>query len=122
MSAVILVVEDDEVIRDLLQALLEDEGYTVRSASNGLEALASVDLVRPDLIITDLVMPKLDGFGFRQAARKAGCDARFILMSAMARVGPWQDAVFLPKPFEVDQLLELVETELAAPKLVLDRE
>jgi len=122
VSAVILVVEDDEVIRDLLQALLEDEGYTVRSASNGLEALASVDLVRPDLIITDLVMPKLDGFGFRQAARKAGCDARFILMSAMARVGPWQDAVFLPKPFEVDQLLELVETELAAPKLVLDRE
>jgi len=122
VSAVILVVEDDEVIRDLLQALLEDEGYTVRSASNGLEALASVDLVRPDLIITDLVMPKLDGFGFRQAARKVGCDARFILMSAMARVGPWQDAVFLPKPFEVDQLLELVETELAAPKLVLDRE
>ena len=120
MSSVILVVEDDDVIRSLLQDLLEDEGYIVRSAHNGLEALGLVDSVCPDLVISDVVMPKLDGFGFREAARKAGCRSRFILMSAMARFGPWQDAVFLPKPFEVEQLLAMVEKELAAPKLVFE--
>ncbi len=120
MKSVILVVEDDDVIRDLLQELLEDEGYVVRSARNGLEGLGLVDSVCPDLIISDVVMPKLDGFGFREAAREAGCRARFILMSAMARFGPWQDAVFLPKPFEVEQLLEIVAKELAVPKVCVE--
>jgi len=118
MNSVILVVEDDDAIRDLLHDLLLDEGYVVQSARNGLEALGLVDSICPDLVITDIVMPKLDGFGFREAARQAGCQARFILMSAIARFGPWQDAVFLPKPFEIDQLLTLVEHELAAPKFV----
>ena len=122
MTSVILVVEDDDVIRDLLQDLLEDEGYVVSSARNGAEGLEMVDSVCPDLVISDVVMPKLDGFGLREAARKAGCRSRFILMSAMARFGPWQDAVFLPKPFEVEQLLEIVERELAAPKVTLNAE
>lgn len=117
MSPTILVVEDDDVIRELLQELLEDEGYAVRSARNGLEGLELIDSVCPDLIISDVVMPKLDGFGFREAARKGGCRARFILMSAMARFGPWHDAVFLAKPFEVEHLLKTVERELAAPKI-----
>lgn len=120
MSPTILVVEDDDVIRDLLQDLLEDEGYRVRSARNGLEGLNLIDEVCPDLIISDVVMPKLDGFGFREAARKEGCQARFILMSAMARFGPWHDAVFLPKPFEVDHLLKIVERELELAKLTSD--
>jgi two-component system response regulator AtoC len=120
MNPVILVVEDDDVIRDLLQDLLEDEGYRVRSAHNGQEGLDLIDEVCPDLIISDVVMPKLDGFGLREAARKEGCRARFILMSAMARTGPWHDAVFLPKPFEVDHLLKIVERELALAKMTSD--
>jgi DNA-binding NtrC family response regulator len=120
MSPMILVVEDDDVIRDLLRELLDDEGYRVRSASNGLDALNMIDEVCPDLIISAVVMPKLDGFGFREAARKEGCRARFILMSAMARFGPWHDAVFLPKPFEVDHLLKIVERELALADMTSD--
>ena len=122
MNPKILVVEDDDVIRELLTDLLESEGYAVRAASDGQEALDCLPSVSPDLVISDLVMPKVDGLQLRTAARENGCPARFILMSAMRRFGPWQDAVFLPKPFEIEKLLSLVEHELAAPSPALDRE
>lgn len=121
MSPTILVVEDDAVIRELLMELLESEGYIVRTAPDGQEALDGLKVDCPDLVISDLAMPRLDGARLRKAAREAHCPARFILMSAMRKHGSWHDAVFLPKPFDIDQLLNLVERELAAPPLAFDR-
>jgi DNA-binding response OmpR family regulator len=63
MSAKVLVIDDDPDIVDALYVLLESEGYEVVSASDGEEGLARIKEENPDLIILDLLMPKLDGYG-----------------------------------------------------------
>lgn len=63
MTAKILVVDDDPDIVDVLTVLLEEEGYEVVSASNGKDGLALMKEENPDLVILDLLMPILDGYG-----------------------------------------------------------
>src|SRR5216683_349145 len=71
----ILVVEDDDAIRGLVSEVLRDDGYDVREASNGVEALDRVREQRPDLIVLDLMMPVMDGWTFVEECRpKPGCD------------------------------------------------
>lgn len=62
MSFTALVVDDSMLIRHTVCRFLEGRGFRVESASNGLEALESLNSVRPDLIVTDMQMPKMDGF------------------------------------------------------------
>ncbi|MEI6289649.1 MAG: response regulator transcription factor [Chloroflexota bacterium] len=64
MQKTILVVDDEERIRGLLQAYLVQEGFRVVSAANGLEALHLVDKEHPDLILLDIMMPEMDGYEF----------------------------------------------------------
>jgi DNA-binding response OmpR family regulator len=62
MSAKILVVDDDPDILDAVNLILESQGYQVVTAQNGLEGLAQIKAEEPDLMILDLLMPKMDGF------------------------------------------------------------
>ncbi len=62
MPAKILVVDDDPDILDALTMILESKGYAVITAQNGIEALANLKADKPDLMILDLLMPKMDGF------------------------------------------------------------
>ena len=62
MQAKILVVDDDPDILDALTMILESKGYEVITAQNGIEALANLKAEKPDLMILDLLMPKMDGF------------------------------------------------------------
>src|SRR4051812_21746675 len=64
MSANILIIDDDVSIRDVLSDVLNDEGYSVQIASNGVEGLRSIDQSLPTLILLDMRMPVLDGWGF----------------------------------------------------------
>ncbi len=66
----VLVVEDEPDTRTMLQRTLEKDGWTVVTAANGLEGLAVLDRLTPDLILLDLMMPELDGFGFLEAMRQ----------------------------------------------------
>jgi DNA-binding response OmpR family regulator len=63
MPGKILVVDDDPDIRDAVTMILESQGYTVVTAQDGLEGLATLKAENPDMLILDLMMPKLDGFG-----------------------------------------------------------
>ena len=63
MSAKILVVDDDPEIREAISLILEANGYTVVTAQDGAEGLSKLKEEKPDLMILDLMMPKLDGFG-----------------------------------------------------------
>jgi DNA-binding response OmpR family regulator len=67
--SVVLIVDDSQSILTFLQAIFESEQYDVVTATNGIDGLAKVHQARPDVIITDSVMPELDGFGFLRALR-----------------------------------------------------
>ncbi|MFO7190532.1 MAG: response regulator [Pseudomonadota bacterium] len=117
----ILVVDDDPNERALLEAALSLEGYTVRTAGDGDEALYVLDSERPDAVITDLIMPGTDGLGVCRAIR-----ARPELedMSIVALTGgeyPQELTglcdVFLRKPVDVGRLVDTLQ-QLAASKLL----
>lgn len=112
-AATILVIEDDQAIRDLLVDVLTDEGYHVRAAGDGEEALALLERWQPALIILDQLMPRMDGAAFRavQQTRTELATIPTILLSA-ARDLTEQAAALdvtatMPKPFNLDELLAL---------------
>jgi two-component system chemotaxis response regulator CheY len=70
----ILTVDDSRTIRDLLRMALAESGYRVLQAEDGVEGLEQLGAATPDAIITDINMPRLDGFGFIEQVR---CDVRF---------------------------------------------
>ena len=61
MAETVLVVDDEETIREILTTWLEDSGYETYTSSNGIEALRELYQRRPDLVIADILMPEMDG-------------------------------------------------------------
>ena len=113
MDTTILVVDDESAIRDLVCALLTDEGYTVQSAADGQAALDRIAQDPPDLVISDVMMPRRDGYSVLQTIRRAGIMIPVVLMSAAP---PRQGVVTAPviaKPFDLDILLAQVQRLLA---------
>jgi CheY-like chemotaxis protein len=118
----ILVVDDDPLVVKILREPLLREGYHVRVASHGLEALQEVKSRRPDLIILDILMPMLDGF---KVARLLKFDKRFkdipiIVLTSRATEGERKMGQqvgadeFLYKPFRFPQVLDVVRRYLNA--------
>lgn len=109
----ILVVDDDVAIRELLVMLLEDAGYEVRSACDGAEALVSMCDRRPDVILIDVRMPRMDGWAFRRRQQELeGYEAiPTIMMSAADRPAALDlgSAKFLAKPFSTENVLAVVD-------------
>lgn len=117
----ILIADDDPVILRLIQVNLELEGYEVITANNGEEAVAQAKAENPDLVILDIMMPRLDGY---QACEqlKSSDDTRdipVIFLSAKAQQGDIEKgrsfgvAAYLTKPFDPTELLEVVEQHLS---------
>ncbi len=109
----VLVVDDHPAIRSLLEAALSLEGYAVRTAAHGRAALEQVSAFRPCVILLDLVMPVLDGWGFLDGYRGLpGGDARIVTMAAgpgnPRQAGDLSVHDHVRKPFDLDQLLALV--------------
>lgn len=104
----ILVVDDEPVIRDVLSALFTGEGYAVRTAEHGLAALEALQIAAPDLVIADIVMPRLDGWELAGRLRTLQPDLPVILLSATFRGHPPNGVVFVAKPFDIDHLLAVV--------------
>lgn len=111
----ILIVDDEYLIADILGYALEDEGYMVVKAGNGRKGLEVLDRERPELVITDFMMPVMDGLEFAQAirARPASADLPIILMSgahgSIGRGSPELFAAVFDKPFDVAKVIALVE-------------
>jgi CheY-like chemotaxis protein len=112
-SRPILVVDDDPTILATVSETLDMEGYPVVTASNGAEALVAVDRDRPSLVLLDMRMPILDGWGFIRAIRERGLDLTVVVMTAAADARRWARETgaqgVLPKPFELDDLLAAVQ-------------
>ena len=106
----VLVVEDEPIIRSLVSLVLESEGYAVDGASDGREALASIQRARPDALVIDLDLPIMDGFELVRACRDGDGTRHLpiIVVSAVhrgARVEALEVQGFLQKPFDVDILV-----------------
>ncbi len=79
---VIMVVEDDVHTRKLMCAVLERNGYSAVPASDGLDALRLLDTKHVDLIIMDLMMPRMDGYELTRSLREGGCDIPILMVTA----------------------------------------
>jgi two-component system NtrC family sensor kinase len=116
MERSILVAEDSPTQAERLRLLLEDAGYRVDVVANGREGLERVRVAPPDLIISDVVMPGLDGYGFCQAVKSAELTRRipFVLLTQQSAPADLIKGLergadnFIPKPFDDDYLLDRV--------------
>lgn len=112
-SRPILVVDDDPTILATVSETLDLEGYPVVTATNGEEALQEVDRSRPWVVLLDMRMPVLDGWGFMQALRERGLSLTVVVMTAAADARRWAAEIgaqgVLAKPFELDDLIAAIQ-------------
>ncbi len=110
----ILVVDDEPDIRVTVSAMLEIEGYDVAEAPNGAAALAAIEQRLPDIILLDMRMPILDGWGFAAELRRRGHQTPIVVMTAARDAARWAGdiaaAAFVAKPFGYDDLISAVES------------
>jgi len=118
----ILVVDDDPDIRQLAGRILARAGYEVRAAENGLRAMALLDGGGYDAVVTDIVMPDMDGIEFLKAMRAAGCQPPVLAMTGGVRDNSdlylrcaelYGASRTLAKPFTPVELLEAVKAVLS---------
>jgi CheY-like chemotaxis protein len=120
----VLLVEDHDTVRKVLRCTLEEGGYQVIEARNGVEALTLCRLEKPDLVVTDLIMPNKDGLETIAELRQVASHLPVIAMTGGGHVGAslylavaetLGAALVLEKPFTGPILLEAVTTLLASP-------
>jgi CheY-like chemotaxis protein len=113
MARTVLVVDDEEDVRAITSWLLQANGYCVRTAANGAEALALLEPEPPDLILLDMLMPVMDGWQFARELR-ARARSRIPLVVVTAADHPARRAAevdadgFVSKPFDLEELLAAV--------------
>ena len=110
----VLLVEDEPAIREVVTDLLQDEGYAVRQASDGLQAIDELGVDDVDLVLSDVRMPRLDGPSLARRLRGRGHAVPSVLMSAVDVEVDLPGVRFLPKSFDCDHRLYVVGSALAA--------
>jgi len=114
----ILVVDDDEYIRELVCTLLRNEGYSIVEAADGREALKRLGEEEVDLCVLDIMMPKMDGFEFCKTARKYYKDLPVLMLTAKSDLSQKVKGFdlgcddYLTKPFEGAELIVRVRALL----------
>ena len=107
----VLVVDDDRAVRDSLRRSLEFNGYEVVLAADGAEALVTLGAQHPDVVVIDVMMPRLDGIETTRALRAAGNDVPILVLTARDAVGDRVEGLYagaddyLTKPFALEELL-----------------
>ena len=111
----VLVVDDDKAVRESLRRSLEFNGYAVSLAADGAEALAGIgglaNGMGPDVVVMDVMMPRLDGIETTKALRKAGNDVPVLVLTARDAIGDRVEGLdagaddYLTKPFALQELL-----------------
>src|SRR5437660_4335053 len=107
----ILVVDDDRAVRESLRRSLEFNGYQVELASDGSQALEAIIADRPDAMVLDVMMPRLDGLEVARRLRSTGDDLPILVLTARDTVSDRVAGLdagaddYLPKPFALEELL-----------------
>ncbi len=122
----ILVVEDNDPLREVIRDMLEAEGYVVYVASDGVEALEVMEQTRPDLIVSDIAMPRMDGYALYESIRTRSEWVRVPFIFLTAR-GQKEDMLrgksmgvedYLVKPFDPEELAIAVRSRLQRARAV----
>ena len=116
----ILIVDDDDSLREFLEIFLANEGYKVRSTSSGDEALAEIRRKAPDLVISDIRMPGMDGVQLLKEIKGIEPSLPVVLITAFASLDSAVEAMkegawdYVTKPFQLDELREIVERAISS--------
>ena len=122
----ILVVEDNKNTRKLLTTILKNHGYNTLEASNGEEALEVLEHKHVDLMVLDVMMPKMDGFSLTETLRENGSQLPILILSAKQTVMDIKEGFlvgiddYLTKPFDFDVLLLRIKALLRRSKIVTE--
>lgn len=114
----ILLVDDEQAVRESLKRSLRFNGYDVEQAEDGEKALEAIAMHRPDLVILDVMMPKLDGLGVCRILREQGDHTPVLMLTARDdvadRVGGLDAGAddYLPKPFALEELMARIRSLL----------
>ena len=124
----LLLVEDELMLAEILTDTLTDKGFNVRTVYVGLSALEAWRKERADVIVTDVMMPKMDGYSLVKALRREGCTAPILFLTARSAT---EDVVngfevggndFLRKPFAIDELIVRVNSLLGRTQSIVPNE
>lgn len=118
-KGLIFIMDDDLALQAVLEYALRNAGYDVVIANDGQEGLAQLERLTPRLVLSDIMMPNMDGVEtfHRLKERLQGDGIPIIIMTALTRK-PWfadleaEGAVILQKPFEVDKLIDMIDITL----------
>ena len=123
----ILVVDDDKNIRLLLRAVLEDAGYTVSTAENGEDALLVMDREHVDLVVLDVMMPKMDGYEFTRLLRESDNNLPILMVSAKQLPSDKHKGFavgtddYITKPIDNEEMLYRIKALLRRAKIATER-
>ncbi len=119
----ILIVEDEKSLKEVLTILLEDEGYEITTAANGLEGIDYLQNDIFDLVVTDIKMPKADGFEVLKKAREISPTTIVIMITAFGTTESTIEAMklgaydYIHKPFKIDEIRHVIEKAFEKKKL-----
>jgi DNA-binding NtrC family response regulator len=122
----LLIVDDEQSYRQLLSLVFEGEGHSVRTATNGLEALEKLQIEPADVIVSDVKMPDMDGIEMLRGVREILPDVGVVMMTAFASVETAREAFklgaddFIQKPFDVEELKLIVKKTLDKQALIVE--
>jgi DNA-binding NtrC family response regulator len=120
----ILIVDDEANARAALSEILRDEGYTTETAADGFKALGKLEEFSPEVVLTDLKMPGLDGLGLMEKAQDIQSDAMFVVMTAFGSIQSAVEAVkrgayhYLTKPLDFAALAVVVERAVERARIL----
>ncbi len=123
----ILIAEDDRELRHLFSRVLLKDGYTVKGVSNGIEALSAIDADYYDLIISDIMMPEMDGYELVNALRESGSVTPVLMITAKDAFDDMRKGFmsgsddYMVKPVNVNEMLLRVKALLRRAEMINDR-
>lgn len=120
----ILVAEDDPHTRKLIEAVLKSNGYNVLLSADGLEALEVLENNHVDLMVIDVMMPKMDGYELTETLRESGSTIPMLMLSAKQNVADIKQGFivgiddYMTKPFDIEELLLRIKALFRRSKIV----